>query len=121
MTDRSTWGSNSASSNYDTSKGIYHPSCTRNLNVVKPPQYVKIINNDGVDGTGGYVYNVVNTSGQGISDGGWNRDKSTADTMGGFFGNTKFIYGSGEDDFFYGSNHEGQKKTPTFKFTSKYY
>ena len=120
-TDRSTWGSKSSSENYDVNEGIYHPTATRNINVIRPPQYVKIINNDGVGGKVGYVFNVVNTAGQNISDGGWNRDELIPDTMGGFFGNTRFIYGEGEDDVFFGSNHEGQKKTPTFKFVSNYY
>ena len=101
--------------------GVTHTSSKRNVNVVKPPSYVKIINNDGVNGAGGYVFKIVNTAGQGISDGGWYRDTNSPDTMGGFFGNTKFIYGEGADDYFYGSDHTDQTKTTTFKFVSNYY
>ena len=36
--------------------------------------------------------------------------------LGGFFGNTKFIYGDGDDDYFYGTNFVGQKITKTFEF-----
>ena len=93
--------------------GVTHPSCTRNLNPVKPPEYIKIINNDGVDGSGGYVYTIINTGGVGISDGGWYTDE---ETYGGFFGGTKFIYGEGEDEYFLGSDYTGQTKTPTFDF-----
>ena len=101
--------------------GVSHPNSKTNVNVVKPPRFIKIINNDGVDGTGGYIFKIVNTAGQGISDGGWYRDKEAPDTYGGFFGNTKFIYGEGADDFFYGTDHEEQTETTTFKFVSKYY
>ena len=80
------------------------------------PFYIKIINNDGVKGTGGYTYIVPDTSGMGISDGGWNRDANAPDTMGGFFGNTKFIYGDGTEDFFHGTNYVSQNTTKTFKF-----
>lgn len=97
-------------------KGIPHPNCMRNLNPVKPPEFIKIVNNDGVDGTGGYVYQIINTGGQNISDGGWYRDKSVPDTMGGFFGGTKFIYGEGENEYFIGSNHPSQTETKTFEF-----
>ena len=102
-------------------QGITHPTCKKNLNTIKPPEYIKIINNDGVDGAGGYVYNVVNTADQKISDGGWYRDADTPDTYGGFFGGTKFIYGTGENDYFSGSNHPAQNKTSTFKFIYNYY
>ena len=100
-------------------KGILHPSCKRNVNTVKPPEFIKIINNDGVNGSGGYVYKIVNTAG--ISDGGWYRNANTPDTMGGFFGNTKFIYGLGENDYFHGSDYVDQNLTTTFKFFNGYY
>ena len=93
-------------------KGAIHPSCERNLNPVKPPAYFKVINNDGVDGKGGYVFEVMDTSGQGISDGLW---YNTVDSMGGFFGGTKFIYGEGEGDFFIGTANKNNI-TKTFKF-----
>ena len=105
----------------ELNKGIPHPNCVRNLNPVRPPEFIKIINNDGVDGKGGYVYYVVNTANQKISDGGWYRDKDTPDTMGGFFGNTKFIYGEGEGEYFHGTNYPNQTKTTTFKFILNYY
>jgi len=100
------------SSNY----GISHPDLYRNVNVTRPPSYFKVINN-----TGGYVYKIVNTAERGVSDGGWHRDKNTTDTMGGFFGNTKFIYGTGEGDFFIGTDHAEQNATKTFKFISSFY
>ena len=98
-------------------RGITHSTCKRNVNQRRPPAYIKVLNNDGVDGSGGYVYNVFNS--HGISDGGWHRDADSADTMGGFFGNTKFYYTA--DDYFYGSNHTGQTITSTFNFITKYY
>ena len=98
-------------------KGIKHKGCTRNLNPIKPPEYIKIINNDGVDGSGGYTYNIVNTGGEGISDGYW---YTSEDTFGGFFGGTKFIYGDGPNDYFLGSDHEDQTETTTFKFKKQY-
>jgi len=104
----------------EQNKGITHPTCTKNLNTIKPPEYIKIINNDGVDGSGGYVFNIVNSAVDNISDGGWYRDKDAPDTMGGFFGGTTFIYGTGKDDYFVGSDHIGQTKTTTFKFRGYY-
>jgi hypothetical protein len=53
-----------------------------------------------------------------VSDGGFNRAADAPDTLGGFFGNTKFIYGTGADDYFAGTNYEGQKITKTFRFVS---
>jgi hypothetical protein len=97
-------------------KGYNHPNCTVNVNVTKPPQYIKVINNDGVNGSGGYVYYIRNTATTGYSDGGWNREPGVQDTFGGFFGNTKFYYGTGENDYFHGSNFPSQNKTTTFKF-----
>ncbi len=99
--------------------GATHPSSKTNVNVIKPPQYVKIINNDGVDGKGGYVFKIVNTANQGISDGGWHRDASAPDTMGGFFGGTKFIYDiNGQQYILNGSNHP--EHSITFKFIENY-
>ena len=82
-------------------KGISHPTCKVNLNPVKPPDYFKVINNDGVDGKGQYTYRVPNSYKSGD---------------GGFFGNTKFIYGTGKNDYFLGTNYTAQTKTKTFKF-----
>ena len=112
-TDRSGWILEEQSPGYDATLGVTHPSCVSNVNLTKPPSYIKIVNNDGVDGSGGYTYNIVNTGGAGISDGGWYTDE---DTFGGFFGGTKFIYGEGANDYFLGSDHEDQTETTTFKF-----
>ena len=117
-TDRSGWILAEQVSAYNATLGVTHPTCKKNINVVKPPSYIKIINNDGVKGAGGYTYIVPDTSGKGISDGGWNRDSGAPDTLGGFFGNTKFIYGDGADDYFHGTNYEGQQITTTFRFVS---
>ena len=115
-TDRSGWIPKQQEAGYNAKLGVNHPSCTKNVNLTKPPSYIKIINNDGVGGAGGYIYIVPDTSGMGISDGGWNRDASAPDTMGGFFGNTKFIYGDGTEDFFHGTNYVLQNVTKTFRF-----
>lgn len=69
-----------------------------NICIVKPPEYVKIINNNR-----GYKFKVFDTSPDGISDGGWYRDASAPDTMGGFYGGTKFYYGNGANDYFVGT------------------
>jgi hypothetical protein len=97
-----------------------------NLNMIRPPEYIKIINNDGVDtdgdgigDTGGYVFKVRNTGAykddptRRISNGGY---WGVAENWGGFLGSTKFIYGNGEDDYFQGPNHPSQDKTTTFRF-----
>ena len=115
-TDRSAWIPKQQGADYNAKLGVSHPSCTKNVNLTKPPSYIKIVNNDGVGSAGGYIYIVPDTSGMGISDGGWNRDASAPDTMGGFFGNTKFIYGDGTEDFFHGTNYVLQNITKTFRF-----
>jgi len=97
----------------DYRRGTSLSGCTYNTNLVKPPEYFKVINNDGVDGKGGYVYVVANTAGQGISDGLW---YTTEDTYGGFFGGTKFIYGEGKNEFFLGTGHGNQSGTTPFYF-----
>ncbi len=84
---------------------------TVNINRIKPPEFIRVVNN-----TGGYIYNVRSTANRGISDGGWYRKDGEEDTMGGFFGGTKFIYGDGEDEYFLGSDHISQNKTKTFYF-----
>ena len=97
-----------------------------NLNMIRPPEYIKIINNDGVDtdgdgigDTGGYVFMIRNTGAYAddydrrISNGGY---WGVAENWGGFLGSTKFIYGNGEDDYFQGPNHPDQDKTTTFRF-----
>lgn len=74
-------------------KGTVVPGITTNVNVTRPPEYYKVLNNDGVGGAGGYKFTVPNTAGSGISDGMWYSD---TDSMNGFFGGTKFIYDGGE-------------------------
>jgi hypothetical protein len=97
-----------------------------NLNMIRPPEYIKIINNDGVDtdgdgkgDTGGYVFKVRNTGvnsddpSRRISNGGY---WGVAENWGGFLGSTKFYYGNGENDYFQGSNYPDQNITTTFLF-----
>ncbi len=96
--------------------GIEHPTCTANLCIIKPPRHFKMINN-----SVGYKCEVVDTSGDGISDGGWYRDADTHDTFGGFFGGTRFVYGEGEDEYFLGTDYNDQTVTPTFNFILDYY
>ena len=79
----------------------------KNLNPIKPPETIKITNN-----TGGYVYRVVNTSGYNVGDGGY---YDSVENKGGFFGDTKFWYGTGPNDYYLGTNYVGSKTT-TFKF-----
>ena len=98
-------------SNYDS--GYTHPSSYVNTNIIVPPEYIKILNNDGYNGGGGYTFVIPDTSKSGISDG---RYYSDVDSYGGFLGGTKFIYGDGADDFFIGTDHTEQKKTKTFLF-----
>ena len=86
------------------------------MNFLANPRYFKVINNNG-----GYVYRIVDTSLAGISDGGWYRDKDAEDTFGGFFGNTKFIYGEGANDYFVGTSHTDQTVTKSFKFSDSFY
>jgi hypothetical protein len=84
-----------------------------NLCRVIPPEYIRIVNNDGVDGAGGYKYVMWDTSGNNISDG---KFYNTTDSFGGFFGGTKFIYGTGEKDFFIGTEDKnGITNTFVFK------
>jgi len=97
--------------------GATHPTCTVNLNKIRPPKYFKVVNNTNENGEAVGKYYVKNTVG--ISDGGWNRDASSPDTMGGFFGNTKFIYGSGDDDYALGTA-DNATVGEGFVFTSEY-
>ena len=89
-----------------------------NLNMVRPPEFIKIINNDGVDtdgdgigDTGGYTFKVTDTSTQGISNG---RYWGVEENFGGFFGSTKFYYS--ETEYFQGTAHQEQTLTTTFVF-----
>ncbi len=99
---------------YDGSKnnnGVTDTNSYVNLCRVIPPEYIKIINNDGVNGTGGYRYIIWDTSGNGISDGGYYTE---TETFGGFFGATKFYYS--DEDFFLGTGHGDQTATTPFTF-----
>ena len=100
--------------------GIAHPTCTVNVNRVRPPKYFKVVNNTTEAGVPKAVYSVFNTSGADISDGGWYRDAGEADTMGGFFGTTRFIYGEGEGEYLLGTD-KTQTVSASFKFTDEYY
>ena len=88
-----------------------------NFCLTKPPEYVKIFDNDGVDGAGGYVFKVYNTGKNAdneftrVSNGGY---WGVEENWGGFFGSTKFYYT--ETDYFQGTSHVGQTETPTFLF-----
>ncbi len=101
------------------SLGSDDPNNLKNLNPVKPPEYLKIINNDGVDGNddgipdGGYIFIVNNTYGAAPTVNPGEALPAGADENGGFFGATKFIYGTGENDYYMGTNHTG---TQTFRF-----
>jgi hypothetical protein len=88
-------------------KGINHPSSYTNLNIVKPPKYIKILNNTG---EGSFTLKVKNTAG-GVSNG---KYYGVAENNGGFFGSTKFYYT--EDNYFVGSNFTGQNVTSSFNF-----
>ena len=92
--------------------GVADTNSKINLCRVIPPKYIKIINNDGVGGSGGYTYLMWDTSGYNVSNG----EYYTEENYGGFFGGTKFIYGEGDNDFFLGTNHSKQTVTQTFKF-----
>ena len=101
----------------DYRRGITHPTCTVNLNSVRPPRYLKVINNTNAKGECICTYTVKDTSGEGISDGGWYRDASAPDSMGGFFGSTEFIYGEGES--FIGTDNKNSV-TESFFFKKEY-
>ncbi|MBO7304998.1 MAG: hypothetical protein J6V09_07240 [Clostridia bacterium] len=73
-----------------------------NVNPVCPPEYIRIFNNDGVNGAGGYVFTLDSTASSGyISNGGY---YGVAENNGGFFGSTSFEYtdASGNKKSFYG-------------------
>ena len=109
------YASNYNNGDYDgdgKDSGIVDMNSYVNLCRVIPPEYIKIINNDGVNGAGGYKYIMWDTSGQGISDGKYYND---VDSLGGFFGGTKFVYGDGPNDYFIGTKDKNGI-TPTFTF-----
>ncbi|MBE6644315.1 MAG: hypothetical protein E7612_02925 [Ruminococcaceae bacterium] len=95
-------------------RGIQHPTCTVNVNPIRPPRCIKIVNNKNADGTYKCNYTLHDTTG--VSDGAWYRSESEPDTMGGFFGATEFIT---DDGSFIGTSKD-QKVTKTFFFKEEY-
>ena len=72
--------------------GAIYEACKINVNIVRPPEFIRIVNNDGVDGKGGYIFKLRNTATkEKIPDGNWWDD---VESYGGFFGDTTFIYES---------------------------
>ena len=98
-------GTNIVFDGVESNKGIIDESSLKNVNPVKPPEYIKITKNETE-----YVFITPETSKYGLSDGGYYSD---ADTVGGFFGGTKFYYGELEDEYYLGTNHDNTK---TYKF-----
>lgn len=76
-----------------------------NFNKVRPPSFVKILENKN-----GYIFVIPDTSGQNISDGGY---YDNTESFGGFFGDTKFYYT--ETDFYLGTSHKNQSSHLVFK------
>ena len=101
-------------------RGATHPTCTANLNKVRPPKYFKVLNNRNENGGVFANYIVKDTSGLGISDGGWYRESGTPDTMGGFFGNTKFYYGEGDGNCVVGTASADECAEAGLLFTKEY-
>ncbi len=94
--------------------GIKLADSSLNLNPIGIPEVIKIINNDGVNGTGGYKFIVPSTYGlsKSLED-----ESSLPEELknGGFFGTTKFYYGTGENDYYHGTNHTGDLVTFIFR------
>ncbi len=88
-------------------KGTTHPGSLVNLNIVKPPEYIKILNNTG---KGSFTLKVKNTAGS-VSNGGY---YGAPENNGGFFGSTKFYYS--ENKYFVGTNQAAQQFTSSFLF-----
>ena len=77
-----------------------------NINRVRPPRVISITNSNG------YVYVVPDTSIYRVSDGFfWDKTES----YGGFYGDTTFIFGEGEEDFFVGTRYRKPNDTFIFK------
>ena len=89
-----------------STSGKKHPETMVNLNIVAPPEFIKVRNNNA-----GLVYVITNTADGVTSDGGFYDD---VETYGGFYGDTKFYYS--DEDYFLGSDHAGQTETNKFKF-----
>ncbi len=94
-----TYDKNSINDNWN---GISVSGNYQNLNPVTPPSYIKIINNDG-----GYKYIVPRTHGDAATADPGVTLPAGADPNGGFFGATKFIFGTGENDYYIGTNQSG--------------
>jgi len=86
--------------------GKKHTESFVNLNIVVPPEFIKIKGN-----AQKLVYVIANTAKNGISDGCYYNE---IDSFGGFLGGTKFYYS--DEDYLLGSDHNEQTKTETFKF-----
>jgi len=99
--------------------GAIHPTCTVNLNKSRPPKYFAVLNNKNENGEVVCKYVVRDTSVDGVSDGGWYRGAGEPDTMGGYFGGTRFVYGEGEDESFVGTKDKNGI-CDTFVFTEEY-
>ncbi len=80
-----------------------------NVNIVKPPEYFKVINNNAK-----YVYKIPRTDGGGVDNGAWHGVAEDHD--GGFFGCTKFYYGTGENDYVVGTKAGANSSIPNFNF-----
>lgn len=91
----------------DVTNGTYHPTSYANLNIVKPPEFIKVLNNTG---DGSFILRIKNTAGS-VSDGGYYDEE---DNNGGFFGDTKFYYS--DTEYLLGTNHIGQTETNSFYF-----
>lgn len=96
-----------AAAGNDLTNGTTHPSSSVTLNLVKPPEYIKILNNTG---KGSFTLKVRNTTGT-VSNGGY---YGMAENYGGFFGSTTFYYS--ESNCFVGTNYTTQKLTDSFLF-----
>ena len=87
--------------------GTYHQGSNTNLNIIKPPEYIKIFNNTG---EGSFTLKVKNTAGS-VSDGGY---YDSIEKYGGFFGDTKFYYTV--TNYFVGTSFVTQSVTSSFSF-----
>lgn len=104
----------------DMRRGVAHPTCTVNLNASRPPKYIKVLNNTDECGRAYVTFTMKDTSGYGISDGGWYRGVCEPDTMGGYFGKTEFVYGNGEGESFFGTENKNSV-TESFGFEEEYF
>ncbi len=84
------------------------PDYNKNLNVIAPPEYLRILNNGG-----NYKIIVPRTQGSAKAANDLTALPHDVDPDGGFFATTKFIYGDGDGEYYRGTNHNGAK---TFEF-----